>query len=75
MGGNDLEAVARRLYPEVGRHLDWLRARGPARMSGSGACCFAEFTSEAAACAALSALPAGMRGFVARGLDSHPILN
>jgi 4-diphosphocytidyl-2-C-methyl-D-erythritol kinase len=75
MGGNDLEPVARRLYPEVGRHLDWLRARGPARMSGSGACCFAEFAAESAARAALAALPPGMRGFVARGLDSHPILN
>jgi len=75
MGGNDLEPVACRLYPEVGRHLDWLRARGPARMSGSGACCFAEFATESAACSALAALPPGMRGFVARGLDSHPILN
>ncbi|MBI4998719.1 MAG: 4-(cytidine 5'-diphospho)-2-C-methyl-D-erythritol kinase [Rhodocyclales bacterium] len=65
LGGNDLEPVARRLYPEVGRHLDWLRGRGPARMSGSGACCFAEFADEAGARTALAALPAGMRGFVA----------
>jgi 4-diphosphocytidyl-2-C-methyl-D-erythritol kinase len=75
MGCNDLEPVARRLYPEVGRHLDWLRARGPAQMSGSGACCFAEFAGETAARAALTDLPAGMAGFVARGLDFHPILN
>jgi 4-diphosphocytidyl-2-C-methyl-D-erythritol kinase len=74
-GGNDLEPVACRLYPEVRRHLDWLRARGPARMSGSGACCFAEFASEGAARAALAALPKDMRGFVAGGLDIHPILN
>lgn len=75
MGGNDLEPVARRLYPEVGRHLDCLRLRGPARMSGSGACCFAEFASEADARAVLATLPAGMEGFVARGLDFHPIKN
>lgn len=75
MGGNDLEPVARRLFPEVGLHLDWLRARGPARMSGSGACCFAEFADEAGARAALAALPVGMTGFVARGLDVHPIPN
>jgi 4-diphosphocytidyl-2-C-methyl-D-erythritol kinase len=75
MGGNDLEPVARRLYPEVGRHLDWLRGRGPARMSGSGACCFAEFGSESEARAALASLPVDMNGFIARGLDSHPILN
>lgn len=75
MGGNDLEPVARRLYPEVGRHLDWLRAHRPARMSGSGACCFAEFAVESEARTALAALPADMSGFVARGLDSHPALN
>lgn len=73
VGRNDLEAVACRLYPEVARHLAWLRGRAPARMSGSGACCFAEFDTEAAARAALAALPAGMRGTVARGLDRHPL--
>lgn len=73
-GGNDLEPVACRLYPEVARHLTWLRERGTARMSGSGACCFAEFAAEAEARAALAALPADMAGFVARGLDRHPIL-
>jgi 4-diphosphocytidyl-2-C-methyl-D-erythritol kinase len=75
MGGNDLEPVACRLYPEVAEHLAWLRARAPARMSGSGACCFAEFEGEAAAQAALAALPAGMRGLVARGIDDHPLCN
>jgi 4-diphosphocytidyl-2-C-methyl-D-erythritol kinase len=73
IGGNDLEPVACRLYPEVAEHLAWLRSRGPARMSGSGACCFSEFGSEANARAALAELPAGMDGFVAAGLDRHPL--
>ncbi len=72
-GGNDLEPVACRLYPEVARHLAWLRQCAPARMSGSGACCFAEFADAAAARAAAEALPADMRGFVAAGIDIHPI--
>ena len=72
-GHNDLEAVACALYPEVGRHLDWLRQYGDARMSGSGACCFVEFPQEAAARAAFAALPTDMRGFVAAGLDRHPL--
>ncbi|MDK9723811.1 MAG: 4-(cytidine 5'-diphospho)-2-C-methyl-D-erythritol kinase [Sterolibacteriaceae bacterium MAG5] len=72
-GGNDLEPVACRLYPEVARHLAWLRQRAPARMSGSGACCFAEFAAAADAMAAAAALPEGMRGFVAAGIDIHPI--
>ena len=72
-GRNDLEAVAVALYPEVARHLDWLRHYGDARMSGSGACCFVEFAAESAARSALSALPADMRGLVAAGLDCHPL--
>jgi 4-diphosphocytidyl-2-C-methyl-D-erythritol kinase len=73
MGGNDLEPVACRLFPEVAAHLAWLRARRPARMSGSGACCFAEFATEAEARTVLAGLPVGMNGFVARGLDRHPL--
>ncbi|KAF0166680.1 MAG: 4-diphosphocytidyl-2-C-methyl-D-erythritol kinase [Rhodocyclaceae bacterium] len=72
-GHNDLEAVACELYPEVRRHLDWLRHYGDARMSGSGACCFVEFGLESAARAALAALPADMQGFVAAGMDLHPL--
>ena len=73
-GHNDLEAVAGALYPEVKRHLDWLRHYGDARMSGSGACCFVEFAEESAARAALAALPADMRGLLAAGLDRHPLV-
>lgn len=73
-GHNDLEAVACALYPEVARHLAWLRQHGDARMSGSGACCFVGFAGEPAARKALAALPADMRGFVAAGMDRHPLL-
>jgi 4-diphosphocytidyl-2-C-methyl-D-erythritol kinase len=72
-GHNDLEAVACKLYPEVNRHLDWLRHYGDARMSGSGACCFVDFVEESAARAARAALPVDMHGFVAAGLDRHPV--
>ena len=72
-GRNDLQAVAVRLFPEIARHLEWLAAFGEARMTGSGACVFAEFTEEAAARAALARLPKGMRGWVATGLDAHPL--
>lgn len=74
VGANDLEPVTCRLYPEVAQHLAWLRQFGRARMSGSGACVFAEFATQAAAAAAYAALPAGMRGFVARGIDRNPAL-
>jgi 4-diphosphocytidyl-2-C-methyl-D-erythritol kinase len=73
-GGNDLEVVACALYPEVAQHLEFLRRFGDARMSGSGACCFVAFPNQAAAEAAFATRPASMHGFVARGLDHHPLL-
>jgi 4-diphosphocytidyl-2-C-methyl-D-erythritol kinase len=77
-GRNDLEAVAVRRYPEIAQHLAWLgknsrRAAFPARMTGSGACVFAEFPKEEDAVLLHSELPAAMRGFVARGLERHPL--
>jgi 4-diphosphocytidyl-2-C-methyl-D-erythritol kinase len=73
-GRNDLEPVAVRRYPEIAQHLAWLRKRSPqARMTGSGACVFAEFPREEDAVALHSELPAAMRGFVARGLERHPL--
>jgi len=74
LGGNDLEAVALKRRPEIAAYLQWLRARRPqARMTGSGACVFAEFATEVEARAALGELPGAMRGFAARGLDRHPL--
>ncbi|HUO44478.1 MAG TPA: 4-(cytidine 5'-diphospho)-2-C-methyl-D-erythritol kinase [Burkholderiales bacterium] len=72
-GGNDLEPVVCRLYPEIGRHLQWLGRHAPAAVTGSGACVFAEFADEDAARAVLNQLPPDMRGVVARGLDRHPL--
>ena len=77
-GRNDLEAVAVRRYPEIAEHLEWLRTRSaraafPPRMTGSGACVFAEFPREEDAVLLHSELPAAIRGFVARGLERHPL--
>jgi 4-diphosphocytidyl-2-C-methyl-D-erythritol kinase len=72
-GRNDLEPVACSKYPVVGEHLRWLEQFRPARMTGSGACVFAEFSSEGQARDVIRRMPAGMRGFAARGLDQHPL--
>lgn len=72
-GGNDLQAVATRHFPVVQAHLDWLAQFAPARMTGSGACVFAEFADVDAAHRALDQLPAEMRGWVAEGLSAHPL--
>jgi len=75
-GHNDLEPVVCREYPEVARHLQWLKQTASAtmaRMTGSGACVFAEFATESAARTAQAQVPADMSGFVAHGLDRHPM--
>jgi 4-diphosphocytidyl-2-C-methyl-D-erythritol kinase len=73
-GQNDLEPVVTARYPEVAAQLAWLRQHRPqARMTGSGACVFAEFDSEAQARALHTQLPGGMNGFVAQGLEQHPL--
>ena len=73
-GRNDLEAAVTARYPEVAAQLAWLRERSAqARMTGSGACVFAEFANEAEARAIQSQMPRGMDGFVAQGLDRHPL--
>ena len=57
--GNDLEAPARRLLPEIGEVLPVIAAQPAcrlARMSGSGATCFGLFLEEGAAAAAADAI-------------------
>jgi len=73
MGHNDLQPVVVSRYPEVARHLEWLGQFGEARMTGSGACVFASFGTESAARDVLRQLPQTMQGFVAQGLDRHPL--
>ena len=71
---NDLERVVTARYPVVSQYLEWLRERaGQARMTGSGACVFAEFERREDAQAVARELPAAMQGFVAQGLQKHPL--
>jgi 4-diphosphocytidyl-2-C-methyl-D-erythritol kinase len=73
-GANDLEPVVVARCPEVAAHLDWLRRRCQgARMTGTGACVFAEFAAEDEAKALHAELPRSMQGFVTRGLERHPL--
>jgi len=72
-GKNDLEPVVCRRHREVAAHLELLTRFGDARLSGSGACVFAEFATEREARSVLSRMPAGIQGFAVRGLDCHPL--
>lgn len=72
---NDLETVAKRKYPIIAEYLSWLSQFGPAMMTGSGSCVFAEFDTQAEAENVLSSLPVSMQGFIAPSLVQHPIHN
>ncbi len=72
-GHNDLQPVVCARYPEVAACLDWLSDFGSARMSGSGACVFAQFDTQPEADAVRAKLPGGMRGLVVQGLQRHPV--
>ena len=73
-GHNDCEAVARRLFPAVDKALDWLQSEaGNARMTGTGACCFAHFADQQDAHNALRHLPEYWTGFVARSTEISPL--
>lgn len=75
IGGNDLEAVAAARFPEVAAALAALRplCPQPPRMSGSGACVFAEFATRAAAETAAASLTPAWNCWVAAGLARHPL--
>ncbi|PKO43523.1 MAG: 4-(cytidine 5'-diphospho)-2-C-methyl-D-erythritol kinase [Betaproteobacteria bacterium HGW-Betaproteobacteria-22] len=70
---NQLEKVVCDTYPEVSSCLAWLKQFGDARMSGSGASVFLEVFSEQVAKKIIAQKPEHFGGFVAKGLDQHPL--
>lgn len=71
--GNVCEPVVRAQYPRVAAALDDLTRYAPARLTGTGACVFAPFWSEADARQALAELSGRWEGFVARGCNESPL--
>lgn len=66
---NDCEAIARKRFRKVEELLDWLLEYAPSRLTGTGACVFAEFDTEAAARQVLQLAPNWVTGFVAKGAN------
>lgn len=71
---NDLEAVVRRRHPEVDAVLRWLAGFGAARMTGSGGSAFMQVENAEHGREILRQAPAAYTGFVARGMNTHPLL-
>lgn len=70
---NDCEKVVRNHYAGVEKALNWLLEYAPARLTGTGACVFAEFDREIDAQACFQQKPAELSGFVAKGLNVSPL--
>ncbi|USD40442.1 4-(cytidine 5'-diphospho)-2-C-methyl-D-erythritol kinase [Vibrio sp. SCSIO 43135] len=70
---NDCEKIVRMLYPEVDKQLSWLLQYAPSRLTGTGSCVFAEFSSKKEAEAVLDQLPDTVSAFVAQGRNISPL--
>ena len=70
---NDCEKVVRDHYPEVEQAIQWLVQYAPTRLTGTGACIFAEFDSQDAAIAVYQQRPTHLSGFVAKGVNRSPL--
>jgi 4-diphosphocytidyl-2-C-methyl-D-erythritol kinase len=66
---NDCEHIARKRFREVDAALSWLLEYAPSRLTGTGACVFAEFDTESEARRVLEKAPEWLKGFVARGVN------
>ena len=71
---NDLEPVVRGRYPEVDSAMRLLAEFGEPRMSGSGGCVFLNVTDADRGRLILERIPKPFTGFVARGMNRHPLI-
>ncbi|MFG6655338.1 4-(cytidine 5'-diphospho)-2-C-methyl-D-erythritol kinase [Scandinavium sp. M-37] len=72
---NDCEVIARKRFRKVDAALSWLLEYAPSRLTGTGACVFAEFDTESAARQVLEQAPEWLQGFIARGVNISPLMH
>ncbi|MDT9587325.1 MAG: 4-(cytidine 5'-diphospho)-2-C-methyl-D-erythritol kinase [Candidatus Arsenophonus melophagi] len=70
---NDCEAIIRKRFPKVEELILWLLQYTSSRLTGTGACVFAEFETEVAARKVLNKAPEWVQGFVAQGVNKSPL--
>lgn len=71
--GNSCQVVVEKLYPEVKLARLWLDKYAPAQMTGTGACVFTSFATQAQAEEVFGKRPSGWQGFIARGVNTSPV--
>jgi len=72
---NVFEPLVRERYPEVDTAMRWVSEFAPARMTGTGACVFAEFATQQAAQKALAECPQDIQARVVRAQNRSPLLD
>ncbi len=72
--GNACMSVVRKNYPKVAQALDWLDRVAEGRLTGTGACVFAQFDDEESARALAQRAGDEFVAFVVRGLNCSPLL-
>ncbi len=71
---NDCESYVRNHYRNVAEALDWLGNYAVSKLTGTGACLFAEFIDKKKANEVKSKLPKKWQGFVVKGINKSPLL-
>ena len=73
-GENQLEKIVLTEYPEVNAIFEWLSQHGKPRMSGSGGSVFLPLDNQQQGLELLKIKPSSSVGFIARGMNIHPLL-
>ncbi len=70
---NDCEAVVTRAYPPIAAAMEWLEGFAETRLTGTGACIFAGFNSQAIAVDVANQALQHWPAWVAKGLNRSPL--
>ena len=73
-GKNDCESYVRSHYHDVTEALDWLGEYASSKLTGTGACLFAQFSDENEANEVKYKLPTKWQGYVVKGINKSPLL-
>jgi len=74
-GKNVFQPLVLKHYPEVKKAYDWLSQFATTKLTGTGACLFAQFENEQQAIDIKNQVPTSWNSWVVKGLNESPLLN
>jgi len=72
-GKNVFQPLVLKHYPEVKKAYDWLSQFATTKLTGTGACLFAQFENEQQAIDIKNQVPTGWNSWVVKGLNESPL--